>query len=165
MEPRSSVFNAAHQLCSMRHTGSALELAVNHRPSSRPARRALCSIAHIGFASAVAPNHLSSRPARRALARPAAEGSAFGFSKPFPKISTERDRFSPVPAGLTAPQAATRSCSRVCHLSHVSAGGGVWKSNPPFDPRRTESPALKTGKVTGPLSPPFCKLSQSRRSL
>src|SRR5579883_1710118 len=33
-------------------------------------------------------------------------------------------------------------------------GGGVWKSNPPFDPRRTESPALKAGKVTGPLSPP-----------
>jgi hypothetical protein len=30
----------------------------------------------------------------------------------------------------------------------------VWKSNPPFDPRRTESPALKAGKVTGPLSPP-----------
>jgi hypothetical protein len=33
-------------------------------------------------------------------------------------------------------------------------GGSVWESNPPFDPRRTESPALKTGKVTGPLSPP-----------
>src|SRR6516165_10031962 len=33
-------------------------------------------------------------------------------------------------------------------------GGGVWKSNPPFDPRREESPALKAGKVTGPLSPP-----------
>jgi len=30
----------------------------------------------------------------------------------------------------------------------------VWKSNPPFDPRRAESPALKAGKVTGPLSPP-----------
>jgi hypothetical protein len=31
----------------------------------------------------------------------------------------------------------------------------VWESNPPFDPRRAESPALKTGKVTGPLSPPL----------
>jgi hypothetical protein len=31
----------------------------------------------------------------------------------------------------------------------------VWKSNPPFDPRRAESPALKAGKVTGPLSPPL----------
>ena len=31
----------------------------------------------------------------------------------------------------------------------------MWKSNPPFDPRRTESPALKAGKVTGPLSPPL----------
>ena len=33
-------------------------------------------------------------------------------------------------------------------------GGSVWESNPPFDPRRTESPALKAGKITGPLSPP-----------
>jgi hypothetical protein len=33
-------------------------------------------------------------------------------------------------------------------------GGGVWKSNPPFRPLRTESPALKAGEVTGPLSPP-----------
>jgi hypothetical protein len=33
-------------------------------------------------------------------------------------------------------------------------GGGVWKSNPPFHPRREESPALKAGKVTGPHSPP-----------
>jgi hypothetical protein len=31
----------------------------------------------------------------------------------------------------------------------------VWESNPPFDPRRTESPALKAGKITGPLSPPL----------
>ena len=31
----------------------------------------------------------------------------------------------------------------------------MWKSNPPFDPRRAESPALKAGKVTGPLSPPL----------
>jgi hypothetical protein len=30
----------------------------------------------------------------------------------------------------------------------------VWESNPPFDPRRTESPALKAGKVTGLFSPP-----------
>jgi hypothetical protein len=33
-------------------------------------------------------------------------------------------------------------------------GGGVWESNPPFDPRRNESPALKAGKVTGLFSPP-----------
>ena len=33
-------------------------------------------------------------------------------------------------------------------------GGSVWESNPPFDPRRTESPALKAGEITGPLSPP-----------
>jgi hypothetical protein len=33
-------------------------------------------------------------------------------------------------------------------------GGSVWESNPPFDPRRTESPALKAGKVTGLFSPP-----------
>src|SRR5579883_142860 len=33
-------------------------------------------------------------------------------------------------------------------------GGGVWKSNPPPVPRRNASPALKAGKVTGPLSPP-----------
>jgi hypothetical protein len=31
----------------------------------------------------------------------------------------------------------------------------VWESNPPFDPLRTESPALKAGKITGPLSPPL----------
>jgi hypothetical protein len=30
----------------------------------------------------------------------------------------------------------------------------VWKSNPPPSPRRTASPALKAGKVTGPRSPP-----------
>ena len=30
----------------------------------------------------------------------------------------------------------------------------MWKSNPPPDPRRTASPALKAGKVTGPRSPP-----------
>ena len=35
-----------------------------------------------------------------------------------------------------------------------SVGGSVWESNPPFDPRRTESPALKAGKVTGLFSPP-----------
>jgi hypothetical protein len=33
-------------------------------------------------------------------------------------------------------------------------GGSVWESNPPFDPLRTESPALKAGEITGPLSPP-----------
>jgi hypothetical protein len=31
----------------------------------------------------------------------------------------------------------------------------VWESNPPFDPLRTESPALKAGEITGPLSPPL----------
>ncbi len=46
---------------------------------------------------------------------------------------------------LTAPQE---------QLNQLDFGGSVWESNPPFDPRRTESPALKTGKVTGPLSPP-----------
>jgi hypothetical protein len=33
----------------------------------------------------------------------------------------------------------------------------VWKSNPPFGSRRVESPALKAGKVTGPLSPPLLR--------
>jgi hypothetical protein len=33
-------------------------------------------------------------------------------------------------------------------------GGSVWESNPPFDPRRAESPALKAGNVTGRFSPP-----------
>jgi hypothetical protein len=55
--------------------------------------------------------------------------------------------------------------SRKCGMDS-RYGGGVWKSNPPFDPRRTESPALKTGKVTGPLSPPprfyrACLMQQS----
>ena len=40
-------------------------------------------------------------------------------------------------------------------LNQRGFGGGVWKSNPPFDSRRAESPALKAGKVTGPLSPPW----------
>jgi hypothetical protein len=31
----------------------------------------------------------------------------------------------------------------------------VWESNPPLDPLRAESPALKTGEITGPLSPPL----------
>jgi hypothetical protein len=31
----------------------------------------------------------------------------------------------------------------------------VWESNPPFDPRRAESPALKAGKIAGSLSPPL----------
>jgi hypothetical protein len=39
-------------------------------------------------------------------------------------------------------------------LNQRDFGGGVWKSNPPFDPRRAESPALKAGKITGPFSPP-----------
>jgi hypothetical protein len=37
---------------------------------------------------------------------------------------------------------------------YAQCGGGVWKSNPPFDPLRAESPALKAGEITGPLSPP-----------
>ena len=37
----------------------------------------------------------------------------------------------------------------------VNLGGGVWKSNPPPVPEWNASPALKAGKVTGPLSPPF----------
>src|SRR5450432_1686976 len=44
--------------------------------------------------------------------------------------------------------------TKVLHLiERIEIGGGVWKSNPPFDPRRAESPALKAGKVTGPHSP------------
>src|SRR5882724_5318474 len=42
-------------------------------------------------------------------------------------------------------------------------GGGVWKSNPPFGPRRVESPALKAGKVTGPLSPPLEEYHQHKK--
>jgi hypothetical protein len=45
-----------------------------------------------------------------------------------------------------------QACLKVVTL-HKN-GGGVWKSNPPFDPRRAESPALKAGKITGPFSPP-----------
>jgi hypothetical protein len=44
---------------------------------------------------------------------------------------------------------------KTSHKKQGKSGGGVWKSNPPFDPRRAESPALKAGKVTGPLSPPL----------
>ena len=40
-------------------------------------------------------------------------------------------------------------------LNQQDFGGSVWESNPPFDPRRTESPALKAGKITGPFSPPL----------
>jgi hypothetical protein len=36
-------------------------------------------------------------------------------------------------------------------------GGSVWESNPPPDPRRAGSPALKAGKVTGPFSPPHLR--------
>ena len=34
-------------------------------------------------------------------------------------------------------------------------GGSVWESNPPSTPRRDGSPALKTGRITGPLAPPY----------
>jgi hypothetical protein len=47
---------------------------------------------------------------------------------------------------------------------HVVRGGGVWKSNPPFDSLRAESPALKAGKVTGPLSPPSLQVHHSTKS-
>jgi len=40
------------------------------------------------------------------------------------------------------------------YSTYQAFGGSVWESNPPFDPLRTESPALKAGEVTGPLSPP-----------
>jgi len=40
-------------------------------------------------------------------------------------------------------------------LNQRGFGGSVWESNPPFDPRRAESPALKAGKITGPFSPPL----------
>ena len=31
----------------------------------------------------------------------------------------------------------------------------MWESNPPSTPRRDGSPALKTGRITGPLAPPL----------
>ena len=31
----------------------------------------------------------------------------------------------------------------------------MWESNPPSTPRRDGSPALKTGRITGPLAPPY----------
>jgi hypothetical protein len=43
---------------------------------------------------------------------------------------------------------------RLRQLANIGLGGSVWESNPPFDPLRTESPALKAGEITGPLSPP-----------
>ena len=36
----------------------------------------------------------------------------------------------------------------------MTYGGSVWESNPPFGPLKAESPALKAGEITGPLSPP-----------
>ena len=70
-------------------------------------------------------------------------------------------RLSPAPLKF---QSQNRPLYHSCRLmpSRFSAtafmptgyGGGVWESNPPFDPRRNESPALKAGKVTGPFSPP-----------
>ena len=45
---------------------------------------------------------------------------------------------------------------------NIGVGGSVWESNPPFGPRRTESPALKAGKVTGPLSPPSLQYHDSK---
>src|SRR5713226_1507470 len=45
----------------------------------------------------------------------------------------------------------------------VRYGGSVWESNPPFDPLRTESPALKAGEVTGPLSPPHPEYHRDKK--
>lgn len=44
--------------------------------------------------------------------------------------------------------------SLATYHSSLLFGGSVWESNPPFDSRRAESPALKAGTVTGPFSPP-----------
>jgi hypothetical protein len=44
-------------------------------------------------------------------------------------------------------------CRRCEPLGKV--GGSVWESNPPFGSRRVESPALKAGRITGPLAPPL----------
>ena len=38
--------------------------------------------------------------------------------------------------------------------SQQNVGGSVWESNPPSLPRWDGSPALKTGRITGPLAPP-----------
>src|SRR6266436_6783977 len=46
--------------------------------------------------------------------------------------------------------------------NHQAFGGSVWESNPPFDPRRTESPALKAGKVTGLFSPPGAEYHEDK---
>ena len=40
-------------------------------------------------------------------------------------------------------------------------GGSVWESNPPLASRRDGSPALKAGKVTGPISPPQLQYHQN----
>ena len=55
-------------------------------------------------------------------------------------------------------------CTVILQLSTYQKryGGSVWESNPPFDPRRTESPALKAGKITGPLSLPLLQYHQNK---
>src|ERR1700694_3289020 len=63
-------------------------------------------------------------------------------------------------AGLSVPL-----CSLVqvpSGLARETYGGSVWESNPPFDPRRTESPALKAGKVTGLFSPPRAEYHEGK---
>jgi hypothetical protein len=56
----------------------------------------------------------------------------------------------------TAPDTRTLFIvSQIPRFHWLFDGGSVWESNPPFDPRRAESPALKAGKITGPLSPPM----------
>jgi len=80
--------------------------------------------------------------------------------EPFPAGSPGKIwvRLGPKP-GLDCPQKA---------LSEVEGqqiqrdfGGGVWESNPPPASRRDGSPALKAGKVTGPISPPQLQYSQN----
>jgi hypothetical protein len=62
-------------------------------------------------------------------------------------------RANPVPRTNVWPPARSDGHARM-------VGGSVWESNPPSGSRRARSPALKAGKVTGPLSPPHrCKFS------
>ena len=55
-------------------------------------------------------------------------------------------------AEVAARDAPWRSCKS---RKKQRCGGSVWESNPPFDSRRAESPALKAGRVTGPFAPPL----------
>jgi hypothetical protein len=66
----------------------------------------------------------------------------------------------PVTSLLMPPFGASVFTTAVMSLRY---GGSVWESNPPFDPRRTESPALKAGKVTGLFSPPMLQEHHSTK--